>query len=57
VQLVLDLVDEIRGAVHAQADIAAKANTQHVIEAREMIHVRVRHEHIADAQKLAGRQG
>ena len=53
-QLVVDLADEIRWAIQPTPVSRPKAYAQQVIEAREMIHVRVRNEDISDAQQLAG---
>lgn len=55
-QLVLDLVNEVPRSVHAYAGVTAKANAQQAIKAGEVIHMRMRDEHVADAQQLARRQ-
>lgn len=55
VQLVLDLIDEVARPVQAYANVATEADAQQMIEAGEVIHVRMRYEHVADAQQLARR--
>src|SRR5690606_30276703 len=45
---------EAFGTVDAHARAAPQADAQEVIESREVIHVRVRDEHVAHAQELAG---
>jgi hypothetical protein len=47
---------EFIGTVETDAPVAPQTHSQQVIETREVIHVRVRNEHIADAQQLARRQ-
>ncbi len=51
VQLVPDLGDESRRPVKTHACIAAEADAQQMIEAGEVIHVRVAHEHVAHSQQ------
>lgn len=55
-ELVLHPVDEAGRAVQPQALMAPQAHAQQPVEAGEMVHVGVRHEHIAEAQDLLRHQ-
>ena len=52
----LDAIGKTRGANEVKGQSAMQTNTQQPIKAREMIHMGVRHEHVAHAQQLPGRQ-
>lgn len=49
-ELVLDPIDESRWPEQTQATSWSQTNTQRLIESYEMVHVRMRHEHVTDAQ-------
>src|SRR5208283_41682 len=55
-ELVLEVCQEPAGTVQTDTPVAAQTHSQQVIESREMIHVSVRYEYVADAQQLARRQ-
>ncbi len=46
----LDPIDESRRPEQTQSTSSSQKNTQHLIESYEMVHVRMRHEHVIDAQ-------
>ncbi len=50
-ELVLELRNEMGRAVQAHSLVTSKADAQQMIEACEVIHVGVAHEHIADTQQ------
>lgn len=46
----LDPIDESRWPEQTQSTSSFQKNTQHLIESYEMIHARMRHEHVIDAE-------
>src|SRR5689334_12425568 len=55
-ELVTHAIDEVLRTMESHTGIAAEAHAQQMIEAGEVIHMRVTDEHIADPQQHAGRQ-
>lgn len=55
-ELVLELPDELLRPVHSHTGIPPQTDTQQMIEAGEVIHVRVRNEHVADPEELTRRE-
>jgi hypothetical protein len=54
-ELVFHLVDEPLRPVQRERSIPAEAGPQQAVETHEVVHVGVRHEHVAGAQQLARR--
>src|SRR5205085_9793483 len=55
-QLVLELIDEMRASEQDDPGLASEHDTQPMIEAGKVVHVRVRDENMRDAHQLPRRQ-
>lgn len=56
-ELVADLGDEIARAKEAHAGVAAKTDTQEVVESREMVHMGVTHEDVTHPKERPRGEG
>ena len=54
-ELAADVGDDAGRTEHVEVELAGEKDAQQVVEADEVIHVRVRHEHMADLEQRGGR--